>query len=350
MRQTHQQWIKPLLELSPSSSRDGEEQTYAKHALLRRVRWYVIGAQLAVMYPAWKTGYLVENELTIGIYLMIVAGLAYWNMSSKPLHVTGGIFLELTVDLLALTGLLILTSGCQNPFFSLLFVGAIMGPILLSRRWAVGYLVESALALALVCFFTEPKMVNAHGHEVATVLTVGVKILVIFIMGAMTLWLKDHWEQARIHAESLQRQRQRLNNFRAMGIVASQLSHELSTPLNTIKIMMDRLQRHSDGTHRQELRVAQAALQQCERSIQGLFATGVDAQSLLFKDTHLAPFIQSVCDKWHLDFPDVNLSVAVDEGTHDVITRIPVTPLAQAVLDLLDNAKEAADQEPADIR
>jgi two-component system sensor histidine kinase RegB len=280
MRETHQKFHQALLEPSPSSGRDGVEQSQVKYELLRRVRWYVIAAQLAVMYPAWKTGYLVDQGRTLILYLIIVVSLALWNLQRHPFAVAGGIFFELSLDLLALSGLLILTSGCQNPFFPLLYVGAVIGPILLPRRWAVAYLFESALAMMLVCLWTEPDMLNASGHKVSGILTVGVKVLVVFIMGALALWLKTHLDQAQIHRDALQKQRQKLNNLRVMGIVAGQLSHEIATPLNTLRLMLDRLQRKE--TDRHELQVARAALEQCERSLRNLFETGVDAGNLSY--------------------------------------------------------------------
>lgn len=344
MRKTHQRFHQALLEPSPSSGRDGVEQTQVKYGLLRRVRWFVIAAQLGVMYPAWKTGYLVDEGMTLALYVIIVASLALWNLQRHPLAVAGSIFFELSLDLLALSGLLVLTSGCQNPFFPLLYVGAILGPILLPRRWAVAYLFESALALTLICYGTEPDMMNASGHQVPGVLTVGVKVLVILIMGALALWLKTHLDQAQIHRDTLQKQRQKLNNLRVMGIVAGQLSHEIATPLNTMRLMLDRLQRKYAEAH--ELQVARAALEQCERSIRNLFETGVDADSLSFGKTELVAFVKSVCEQWQLDFPEVQLRFSVDAQLEGLSYHIPAAPFAQAVLDLLDNAKEASESAP----
>lgn len=347
MRKTHHRLVQQLLEPFHTSGEDDYDEAQVKSGLLHRVRWYVILAQLAVMYPALQTGYLLAHWVTA--YLVVVTALGAFNFVAKKLAQPWGLFLQLSLDLAALAALLILTSGCQNPFASLLFVGSIFGPILLSRTWAVVYLVESAVALSVVCFYTEPQMVNANGHQVSTELTVGVKIFVLFAMGTLALWLKARLDQAQSRYENLYRQRQRLNNFRAMGIVAGQLSHELSTPLNTIKIMMDRLKRNPDFTLSQELRVASSALQQCEQSIKDLFDCGVDAKSLSFKETHLANFVKSVCDKWHLDFPEVNLRFDIEEDVQTLTYKIPATPFAQAVLDILDNAKEASEREQAEI-
>jgi two-component system sensor histidine kinase RegB len=346
MRKAHS-LIQRLIEPFQPSFSEGHISESERSKRLISLRWFALAMQLLIIYPALQLDYLLLENLRL--YAGVVLALMAFNLIAPRLESAKGLYLQLTVDLSALCTLLVLTAGCHNPFSALLFISAILGPMFLSKSMAVGYLVQTAIGLTIVCSFTEPLLMNAHGEAVSPVLTMAAKIMVLFILGGLTIWLKACLERSQARYETLYKQRQRLNNFRAVGVVTGQLSHELSTPLNTIKLMMDRIGRNPDMQTSGELKIARAALAQCEQSIKDLFDCKVDAESLSFKETPLAEFIQGVCKKWQLDFPEVKLDFGVDETVTDLNYRIPATPFAQAVLDILDNAKEASEHESVSI-
>ncbi|MBC7661371.1 MAG: HAMP domain-containing histidine kinase [Chitinophagaceae bacterium] len=342
MRKAHSLYHKLIEPFQPSFA-EGYSTEAEKSNLLIRIRWILIAMQLLVIAPALMFEYLLRPNLWP--YLGVVASLLVFNLAAKRFLQTHPLSLsiQLSVDLIALCTLLILTAGCHNPFSSLLFISAILGPMFLARPWAVAYLVEAAIGLVIVCYYTEPLLLNAHGEVVSSGVTITAKIIVLFSLGCLTLWLKACLDRSQSRYETLYKQRQRLNSFRAVGIVSAQLSHELSTPLNTLKIMMDRMKRDERLKASHDLLIAEAALAQCESTIRDLFDCSVDAGSLSFKETNLGNFIRSVCDNWALDFPGVQLAFGIDPKADGLNYQIPATPFAQAVLDILDNAKEASE-------
>ncbi|RZA19926.1 MAG: HAMP domain-containing histidine kinase [Proteobacteria bacterium] len=339
MRKAHRM-IHQLIEPFQPSFIDGYNAENEKLALLVRLRWVFILAQLLLIYPAVKLEYLLIDRIPfyIGVNLVLIT----FNFGGHKLR---SLFAQVSVDLLALCSLLLVTAGCHNPFSSLVFVSAILGPMFLSSRQSLAYLTMTALGLTTVCLYTEPLLMNAMGHQMSPYLTITAKVIVLYMLGLLTLWLKACLDRSQQRFERLYKQRQRLNNFRAVGVVAGQLSHELSTPLNTLKLMIDKLERRPGAESYPELRMAKSALNQCERTVRNLFDCGVDAGSLSFKETEIADFIRSICEKWQKDFPDVKLLLEVDHAAESIQYNLPVTPFAQTVMDLLDNAMDASTDE-----
>ncbi|RZA27094.1 MAG: HAMP domain-containing histidine kinase [Proteobacteria bacterium] len=336
MRKAHRM-IHQLIEPFQPSFIDGYHAENEKLALLVRLRWVFILAQILLIYPAVQLDYLLIDRIPfyLGVNLALIA-FNFWGHTFKSL------FAQVSVDLLALCSLLVMTAGCHNPFSSLVFVSAILGPMFLSNRQSFAYLTMTAVGLTTVCLYTEPLLMNAMGHQVSPYLTITAKVIVLYMLGLLTLWLKACLDRSQQRFERLYKQRQRLNNFRAVGVVAGQLSHELSTPLNTLKLMIDKLERRPGAESFAELRMAKSALSQCERTVRNLFDCGVDAGSLSFKETEIADFIRSICEKWQKDFPDVKLLLEVDHAAESIQYNLPVTPFAQTVMDLLDNAMDAS--------
>jgi two-component system sensor histidine kinase RegB len=345
MRKAHRM-IHQLIEPFQPATVDSYNAKSDKLALLVHLRWAFILAQLVLVYPAVKLDYLLPDRIPYYLCASVVlAALNLWGARITSL------FVQLSLDFMVLCTLLILTAGCHNPFSSLIFVSAILGPMFLSHRQSLAYLTMTALGLTAVCLYTEPLLLNAMGHPVAPQLTIFAKVIVLYMLGLLTLWLKACLDRSQQRYERLHKQRQRLNNFRAIGVVAGQLSHDLSTPLNTLKLMIDKLERRSGSEGLTEIRIAKLALSQCERTVRNLFDCGVDAGSLSFKETEIAGFIRSICEKWQRDFPDVKLELEVERQVESLHYNLPVTPFAQTVMDLLDNAMDAStDHSEVEIR
>lgn len=330
--------IHQLIEPFQPSFSQGYSAEDEKGILLVRLRTAFIVIQLLLIYPAIKLDYLLPDMVLP--YVLISASLAIFNVWAPKIRSN---FLQLLVDLTALCTLLVITAGCHNPFSSLVFVSAILGPMFLGRRLSLVYLGLTAVGFTTVCLYTEPVQVNASGHVVSPYLTIAAKVIVLFMLGCLTLYLKACLDRSQQRFEKLYKQKQRLNNFRAVGVVAGQLSHELSTPLNTIKLMMDKLQRREGLSELSEIRIARTALNQCEKTVRNLFDCGVDADSLSYKDTEVGDFIRAICEKWRLEFPQVKLDLAVDTSAESFQYRLPINPFAQTVMDLLDNAMDASE-------
>ncbi len=318
-----------------------------KASLLRATRWWILLAYALLLFPAYSSGYLLQES--VPYYMAIVGVLAGYNLFARRLGAYLPLMLQLSLDLAGLCTLLTICAGCHNPFSSLIFVAAIVGPIFLPRAQAWIYLVEAAVGMVIVCHFTEPVLHNAAGEVVSPFFTMSAKILVLFMLGSMTLWLKKSLDAALDRSQRLAKQKQRMNNFRAIGVLAGQLSHELSTPMNTMKLALDRMGRDASLKDIPELLRARAALKQCEGTVRELFDYGVDAESLSFKETTIAQFVHSICMKWSLDYPEAQLTFDIGSDVESCRCHIPATPFAHTILDLLDNAMEASSRSRVEI-
>jgi two-component system sensor histidine kinase RegB len=136
----------------------------------------------------------------------------------------------------------------------------------------------------------------------------------------------------------------RVDNLRALGAMAATSSHEFATPLNTVKLRLERIRRRPTSVNGAEndINGALAGMQQCETVLRSLFATEPSAKSVAAEPIALGPFIESVCGAWQRDHAQVALDVTQTESARGATCRVPSLVLARSLIDLLDNAVEAS--------
>ncbi len=322
--------------------RSGGDIERIRLALLVRLRWVAIAGQLAVVAPALSLGWL-ERRLLL-CYLGTVAGLAFYNIVSawalrRGLRAPRSVLAALAVDLAALTVLLVLSGGAWNPLAPIFIVHAGLGALVLDGWRSVAF--AALLAVVATIISLVPALPPAAPHPTTPVVFVLPSlVLVAELVWALTAWLAAGLSAQRHMLDNLRDQQQRVDRLRAAGALAAGFSHEFSTPLNTLRMRLDRLERAElDESSDRDLHAAREAVARCEGVLKSMVGRQLNPKRVRLEPVVIPDLVRQVCDSWATGGKAVQVRVRREAG-HSCI--LPTLPFTRALLDLLDNAAEAS--------
>ncbi len=337
--------------MTPTLKTVGDE-CGAKNRWLCLLRWVAIFAQLIVIGPGVGVGLL--DIADVPKYLAVVATLVLLNIylsrsdGRAVFRGEGALFVQLSLDVLALTLLLNLSKGCANPLVVIFYLNAALGPMILTGVWNNFFLLITCLCYGIVCY----SGVYMQHAGIPREIKLGSELAVLIIMWRLTTFLSRYLTTLHSDLEKLQRQRARVDNLRMLGAVAASFSHEFSTPLNTIKIRLSRISRKmaSNSDLLLDINSAVLAVNQCETVLRSLFGSQSQAESIQLNEITIAPFIEKICDKWSAGQSDVQLDYHADQGAIDTKCRLPKILFTRSMIDILDNAFQASQGNQAQIK
>lgn len=305
---------------------------------LVKLRWMAVTLFFALSVPGLGFGYL--DRITLPIYIGIVGTIfvfnlltqLIWSERKKPTS-PYTICFHLAFDLLALAGLLSVARGFSNPFIVLFLLNASLGGILLPGRLGWPFLILTHTFLGFLQF----NFLFTHDLNGETLALVCISHVVVFsfwiVMHSLGGYLeKKHQQQAQARVLS-----EKQDRLRALGALAAGFSHEFSSPLNTAKIRLERALRNYSAD--ENLIEAFAAIQACEQVIHQMNSSQIDTRDFQGKRISGSEFIHDVVDSWKESNPGAPIKMNLERAGEVVVP--PIT-FAQVILNLLDNAAEAA--------
>ncbi|WP_448950822.1 ATP-binding protein [Labrys neptuniae] len=320
-------------------------------ALLIQLRWLaVIGQVITILFVEFVLTIplpLFEMAVVIGFLVALnVVGLV--RLRSGGMVGNTELFLELLLDVAALTVQLYLSGGAANPFIYLYLLQVILGGVLL-EAWSTWTL----LAATSACFvglasFNRPLPVPARDgtdlsdlHVQATfVCFVLAAILLVFFVTRI-----NHNLRARdAHLASLRQQRAEEDHIVRMGLLASGAAHELGTPLATLSVILSDWQRMEmftkDGEIAAELAEMRGQLDRCKTIVTGILMSSGEVRGEGTKRTSLTRFFDDLVAEWQGSRSPARLDYNNVFGTD--IAIVSDDALKQVVFNLFDNALEAS--------
>jgi two-component system sensor histidine kinase RegB len=302
-----------------------------------RLRWLVI-VFLVLLAPfglasGLLAGYVTEVYTGVVGLLFCFNLLTRWGWLGKRREVKSrSIAFHLIIDLAALTSLLSLTGGVLNPFFVLFFINISLGATLLDGRWSLVFLVLCHQALAIV------QAISYFAHESSHFfLAFPIQHIVLLIswgvnrsLGRYIAIQKEKLNQAKIFSEKIDR-------LRALGAMTAGFSHEFASPLNTVKLRLDReLRAHP---HSQNLQEMNMAVFECESVIRQMNSAQLDPRDFQFKLIKLSLVTDNILSSWS---QENSMAKTIFRAKSEVDkVRLPILNYSQALMNLLDNAFEA---------
>ncbi|NBX16715.1 MAG: hypothetical protein EBR09_05050 [Proteobacteria bacterium] len=310
--------------------------------IILNLRWIAILGQIAVLFPAFKSGWLTTSSLVPASFL--IAFLAAINGSSifarkKNLVQANQSFLlfQLCMDVFSLTGLLWLSGGAWNPFIILLLFHASLGALFLNGVHLVGYIVLTLWSSTAL--YSNPVVpIPAQGQSLPPLILYPVHMTALLCHVALIAWVSGRLEAKRNEIETSKEQLRKLDHLRAFGLIAGGFSHEFATPLSTIQIRLKRLQRLvpelSDNT---DFQAAVEAGDRCEKSLKLLLARRKNPNACEFRLLNLATELEQWQREWSTGGERISSHISdetLNIRTHEI-------SLKQVIFDLLDNAIKA---------
>ena len=311
---------------------------------LIQLRWIAVAGQLlAILISYYGLGVPLPIAFMIGIIgLLALANLAFSAMLPRAFG-WDALSLSLLLDMVALTGLLFLSGGSNNPFISLYLVQVVLGAILLPQ------LVAGLLAVAACAFYAFLTLAYwpLRLPEPATeLMEVGQLVAFAMVAGLLVLFIARTSSNLRARDDYLAELRQRAieeEGIIRMGLFASGAAHELGTPLSSLSVLVADWQRHAafaDDDLAEELAEANAEIDRCKRIVANILHSAGSARGEAMESVRAQSLVDEVCQEWAAAHP----GVPFDHATKTLATvRIPAElALRQALWSLLENAAEAS--------
>ena len=254
-------------------------------AWLFRLRWVAIVAQittLAFVFP------LLANLSLIGVWLAVVVVLVAANgwisrlLEGDENHEfpPSTVFIQLAIDVAALTAFFVIGGGTTNPFTSLYLVHVAMAGIMLPPRNAALLASFALLCYSTLFLFHFPLDWDEHPLPRAALFPFGQALAQAIASASVAVFVIGVASSLRRRREQLLQARERTartDRLRSVGTLAAGAAHELNTPLSTMDLRVRRIgRRHADADTTRDLEVIREQLARCTGIVQRLLVGAGD--------------------------------------------------------------------------
>jgi two-component system sensor histidine kinase RegB len=323
-----------------------------QHEILRRLMWMrviaITGQFSAVAIAKWGLDIDLPliPMLTVIVMLAVFNAWTWWSLRSQRRAGHGALFVQLFVDLLAVSSLLFFSGGATNPFVSVYLPALAVAAAILPWGYTLMLAVFSLTGYSLMMNLYVPLLI-VPADQAFTSHLAGMWInfalsaaLITWFVGRMSNSLRDRDAQlARAREQQLQNER-----IVALGTQAASAAHEIGTPLATIAVIAGELMHEIKKdpalmAFRDDVAAIETQIAACKTSLDRLGRrASADAASnaiVVSLDVWLARFIEG----WRLRHPGARLELSLPGSD----ARISNTgAVGQILLTLLDNAAGAA--------
>lgn len=313
-----------------------------------RLRWVAIVAQMVTLSFALP---LLDAQssviVIIGVIALLIAGnLAALRTLSREQPVAEWTLLaHLTLEVLGLTASIMFAGGPFNPFVPLYLVHVAMGAVMMS--WSTASVL---LGIVLAChtslhLWHLPLHLERHTLSEQTLSVAGSALAFTITAVSVAVFVVGLSREGSRRKQALLAHRDyvaQTDRLRAVGTLAAGAAHELNTPLSTIGLRLRRIaRRHSDDSTVGDLSAMRGQLERCKRIVEQLLAGAGDPSAAGIEVAPIADFVEQAVSWWE---KGASVDVTVSNTTDDLVIEVPRVAFTQALINLLENAREAQDE------
>ena len=336
--------IKDAFNQADSASR----QNLFRLGLIRAV--VLAGQALALVYFSFfKPIDLPSSEiaLVLAIYASVTIATANRGRINIPIG-NKEFFVHLLVDIFFFSILLYFSGGASNPFISYYLISISIAAIALPRLYTSVIAIITLGCYSLLLSYHVPVSAiapNHMGHSMAgnnlhilgmwANFAISAAIIAYFI-SRMANELRSQQQKIAAHREQQLQDEQLL----AIGTLAAGTAHELGTPLNTMKLLVDEMLLQQDKN--QDLTLLSQQIAQCKTTLKELQTTANESTSEAFSPQPLQGYFDQLFERWHLMRPELKATISYAENSKPAPDLRFHPTIAQSILNLLNNAADAS--------
>lgn len=289
--------------------------------------------------------------------LLIVGGLAMfnfwvWRRHKEALPVSDReFFVQLLVDLFALTSILYYTGGASNPFVYFFLLPMIISAAALPQiyTWAIAAISVCSYTLLMLWRVEVPEFINVHSKSAMDLHSAGMwlgfmvlSVLIATFVSAMAATVRERDRYlARLRETALRDER-----VVAVATLAAGAAHELSTPLATMAVVTGEILREYPpagypALHK-DLTILRDQIARCKEALSVISASAGAARAESAERISLDTFMrETVAEVTRLrPGSNVRLQPAAQAGAQPLIAV--ERTIRQALLNVLHNAVDVS--------
>ncbi len=297
------------------------------------------------------------TQILIALVLLTSVNLLTFSRLRQSLPVTEvEFFIQLLIDLACLSAVFYFSGGANNPFVSYFLVPICVSAATLGSGLTLTIAALSTLSYSLLLFFHVPLPILAPEHHQPSTNTLNLHVLGMWLnffisAGLITYFIVKMARDLRAQEAQLNRWREdqlRDEQVMAVATLAAGTAHELGTPLSTMKVLISELrEEYSDNENlRRDLLLLQAQVNQCSATLRGMVNKAELAKEGKVTAESVRTYCDNLLDRWRILRPDIKATIEFS-ATNPAINAVFSPTIAQAILNLLNNA---ADASPEDIQ
>lgn len=308
----------------------------------------LLGQMLALIFFTWIQPIglpVAEIAFVLSVYASLTAAIWVRSRRAVPIGETE-FFIHLLADIAFFSILLFFSGGASNPFISYMLIPISIAAITLSRSYSIAVALAALLCYSLLLKYFVAISAIAPGHHQAADnslhilgmwanFAISAEIIIYFI-SRMAATLKQQEQEIAMARDAQLRDEQLL----AVGTLAAGTAHELGTPLNTMKLIVDEML--LDGENQADVVLLNQQIEQCKITLKQLLTTAEESQSTQLEAQSVRLYLDSILARWQLLRPLLKTQIQFIESPEISVIFHPT--IAQSILNLLNNAADASQQ------
>lgn len=279
----------------------------------------------------------------IAVYALI-NGILWVQLRNPELPGNKSYLFQILLDIIELSAIFYLSGGSDNPFIFYFLVPLSIAAVVLPLNYVACVAISAIIAFSFLSLYNLPlpefTEENQNLNLSQFALWFNFVMCSIFIAGFITHivgymkrqqnWLSDSREHLLQDEQIL-----------AIATHAAGTAHELGTPLNSMKLIIEELivEIKDNETAHQDVLQLKNQLDNCTKILRNLSEEARINEHWHNDITLATQYMEKILDKWRILRPDVSLDYQAKSGESPYIRVDPT--LDQAFLNLLNNAADA---------
>jgi two-component system sensor histidine kinase RegB len=310
----------------------------------------IIGQCLALIYfTVFKPLGLATTEIAWVLAIYASISIATANRSRLKIPITNKeFFIHLLVDIIFFSVLLYFSGGASNPFISYYLIPISIAAITLPRSYTASIALIALFGYSLLLTYYIPVMAIAPLHMGHTMAGNNLHIIGMWANFAISAAIISYFVSQIARELELQQQKiaehreQQLESEQllAIGTLAAGTAHELGTPLNTMRLLVDEMQQAENGN--KDIALLSQQIDQCKITLKQLQSTANESSSNQYSTQSLQGYFDQLIERWQLMRPELNAKVNYDISEYPAPDIRFHPTIAQSILNLLNNAADAS--------